>query len=345
MTAYICGIDIPPCHERGIPDQYCYSKCEQRKANQMNANSTAKTYFCSTCSRIPCRCQKKDSAYNAGDATVNISIDPESIKRATEHMKAAMERVKLLGRIEELRVECAATSDTAKQWQDMYNQAMEHVAQRNEETEQLRAVMATSERMRAATCRCGHVGAECFNDSYCDVPKVGKVTFDGDGTSVDYHYAQIDNTLLVDEFRNQADHWRGKFEIALAEIQAMKEAHKVAQYKQYEQTESWRNAYMKRGDTATQVEVDLQNHITELESALKHTTRVNDIVVCEMDRLGQIINDLQADYAQDMQAWRNMHDAYADVLNEENTEQFDEIERLKGAIGVLCAMVKPWITQ
>jgi hypothetical protein len=25
------------------------------------------------------------------------------------------------------------------------------------------------QRMKAATCKCGHVGAECFNDGYCDV--------------------------------------------------------------------------------------------------------------------------------------------------------------------------------
>ncbi len=37
-----------------------------------------------------------------------------------------------------------------------------------------KAAKEAAERMRAATCRCGHVGAECFNDSYCDdePPKV-----------------------------------------------------------------------------------------------------------------------------------------------------------------------------
>lgn len=31
-------------------------------------------------------------------------------------------------------------------------------------------------RMNAATCRCGHVGAECFNDSYCTPDPTDRIT-------------------------------------------------------------------------------------------------------------------------------------------------------------------------
>ena len=118
----------------------------------------------------------------------------------------------------------------------------------------------SAERMRAATCKCGHVGAECFNDSYC-TPNIGKVTFEGGGAEVNYYYANVG--------------------------------------------------------------------ITEY-----------NIVLEQMDRLGQIINDLQADYAADCVLWHAIHAEITDEAFTDDVETQDRIEALETTIKVLSGMIE-----
>lgn len=162
--------------------------------------------------------------YNAGDAKVSLTIDPESVKRATEHMETAMERVKLLGLIEELRVECAAANDTAKQWQDMYN----------------------AERMRATTCPCGHVGAECFNDSYCEP-----------------------ETLT-------AGYWLKRFQNAQCEIEAMRDVISDLQADYARDTQAWQNVYNANEEANDKVYQEQTDRIEALETTIRVLTGMID---------------------------------------------------------------------
>jgi hypothetical protein len=282
---------------------------------------------------------------------------------------------KLNARIEELRIECAATNDTAKQWQDMYDQAMECIAARNEAYEQLQSTQkhdncyyrcagcgkfvhfseACSHSVyyerptRAATCRCGHVGAECFNDSYCDEP-AKEVAW---GNAIDHDCVLMNckdvHRTELNKAVEDAAYWQEKHErleskhnesreILLAEIEAMRAAHKRSSLEQNEIAEAWRIAYTKRGEWATATEIKLQNRITELE-AQSATPSAYHAVLGELDRLGQIINDLQADYAQDMEAWRNVYQTNESVNDDVIQEQADRIIELESTVKVLAGMV------
>jgi tRNA-dihydrouridine synthase len=178
--------------------------------------------------------------------------------------------------------------------------------------------------MRAATCRCGHVGAECFNDSYCEDAPIE--------SDLEARCNSLDSMLA-----NAND-----------EIQAMKEAHKVAQYKQYEGTEFWRKAYERQSEVFTRVEVDLQNRITELLSHLETTPaqlsaeywqEIYNEAMEHIARRNDMINDLQADYASDIQAWRNVYQANESVNDDVIQEQADRIIELESTVKVLAGMI------
>jgi hypothetical protein len=187
-------------------------------------------------------------------------------------------------------------------------------------------------RLRAATCRCGHVGAECFNDSYCDEPKVGKVTFEGDGTTFNHYYVEIG----IDDYRKAvkaARHFEELFVNAKAEIEALKHTRVPNETADY-----WRKAFIERGDQATRAEIALQNRVTELE--IGTVARCSyDAVLEQMDRLGQIINDLQADYAEDCVTWSDIFNARNEFHNTTELEQENRIEELSITIRVLSGMI------
>jgi hypothetical protein len=216
------------------------------------------------------------------------------------------------------------------------------------ECDQRRAKEAV-ERMRAATCRCGHVGAECFNDSYCDEP-AKEVAW---GNAIDHDCVLMNckdvHRTELNKAVEDAAYWQEKHErleskhnesreILLAEIEAMRAAHKRSSLEQNEIAEAWRIAYTKRGEWATATEIKLQNRITELE-AQSATPSAYHAVLGELDRLGQIINDLQADYAQDMEAWRNVYQTNESVNDDVIQEQADRIIELESTVKVLAGMV------
>lgn len=102
-------------------------------------------------------------------------------------------------------------------------------------------------------CKCGHVGAECFNDSYCEPDKP-------DPTSAEF---------IKQEY-----------------------------------------------------------------------ARYREIMRAKMDRLGQIINDLQADYAADCVLWHAIHEQITDEAFTDDVETQDRIEALETTIKVLSGMIE-----
>jgi hypothetical protein len=111
------------------------------------------------------------------------------------------------------------------------------------------------------------------------------------------------NDFTLDESKYYQDcvtkdntRWQSKYDITLAEIEAVKEAHKVAQMT----ADAWERNF----------------HVA-------------------MD----IINDLQADYAGDIQAWRNVYRTNEEINDESAGESQDRIEELETTIRVLSGMV------
>jgi hypothetical protein len=162
----------------------------------------------------------------------------------------------------------------------------------------------------AATCKCGHVGAECFDDEYCATESEA-ATWERKHRELHQEY-----TLYREGMR--------------AEIKAMKAAHKIAQYKQYEGTEFWRKAFEQRSSTATQVEITLQNRITELEKQFTELSHYHNESTLEL--LGEI-NDLQAEYAADHVVWCALE-------NEGYSLERNYVVQLETTIKTLASMIE-----
>lgn len=184
------------------------------------------------------------------------------------------------------------------------------------------------ERMRAATCRCGHVGAECFNDSYCE--PVDEVQF-----PTTQH--RLKKAL------EEAEYWRVKYiehcEVATKEFDAMKEAHKAAQWEAIQNAEGWRKAFEQRSDEATQVEIKLQNRITELEGKTKQLHNAFADRSNAVFTLHELIDDLQADYAADATAWSSVDEAIESVNDDIIAQQSDRIIELESTVKVLAGLI------
>lgn len=114
---------------------------------------------------------------------------------------------------------------------------------------ELKAKMEAVERMRAATCKCGHVGAECFNDEYCNDPL------------------------------ETVEYWASQYKSLVARVE-------------------------------------------NIESELLET-----------------INDLQADYAADIQAWRNVYQTNEEINDETYNEQAEQISDLETTVKVLSGLL------
>ncbi len=173
-----CGIDIPPCHERGISDDDCYQWCPHRKENKMYKHTDYAPNHVNGCGCYECTL-------------------------LSEYKQAVADAV---------------------DWKNRYDIAV--------------AEMQTKERTRAATCRCGHVGAECFNDSCCQpepriVSPEHKCTCNGDSCI------------------------RHGFGDASVYYKSWNQANAMIEY--------WRNAFHEQSSAGTQAEILLQNRITECD--------------------------------------------------------------------------------
>lgn len=178
-----------------------------------------------------------------------------------------------------------------------------------------KAMREAADRMRAATCKCGHVGAECFNDSYCE---------------------PAHDCVLMDckrVHRTEYNQMRSERDNALAEIDAMREAHKRSSLEQSDIADMWRVAFEDKSAEATATEIRLQNRITEYELRFEGQAKY-------IKEQQQEINDLQADYAWEVQAWQNVYRSNEEANEEAYQEQADQIEALETTIRVLSQMVK-----
>jgi hypothetical protein len=129
-----------------------------------------------------------------------------------------------------------------------------------------RRAKEAAERIKAATCKCGHVGAECFNDSYCNEPAM---------TDADVWHRNYDE--LHQRATNTAKEFESYKQMARAENDAMRKAHSATLDQYLAQFDGWEKQY-----------IELSSRIERAESTLADD-----------------LTDLQADYARDMANERN----------------------------------------
>lgn len=101
-------------------------------------------------------------------------------------------------------------------------------------------------------------------------------------------------------------------------LTAIHEKHKRVLISQGQIAESWRNAFMERGDKATATEIEMQNRITELEAGY------NDVMAHTL-KLGDKYNDAQ----EQLDNERNV----SEYLSNRVTELETTIKVLAGLLG------------